>query len=103
MRALPAAWTPPAACHAQIAVLKETDGRGPYSSLIMGVVIVKDVLVFACFAVNIETSRVVRCCVCTAAHPPGTVCQSAGSQIFTSADASCSVSIKRVQRAQVPN
>ena len=45
---------------AQIAVLKETDGRGPYSSLIMAVVIVKDVLVFACFAVNIETSRVVR-------------------------------------------
>ena len=44
----------------QIAVLKETDGRGPYSSLIMAVVIVKDVLVFACFAVNIETSRVVR-------------------------------------------
>ena len=48
------------ACTAQIAVLKETDGRGPYSSLIMAVVIVKDVLVFACFAVNIETSRVVR-------------------------------------------
>ena len=43
-------------------MLKETDGRGPYSSLIMAVVIVKDVLVFACFAVNIETSRVVRPC-----------------------------------------
>ena len=45
----------------QIAVLKETGGRGPYSSLVMAVVIVKDVVVFVCFAVNIEMSDVVRC------------------------------------------
>ncbi|BDA45644.1 hypothetical protein COCOBI_07-4310 [Coccomyxa sp. Obi] len=42
-----------------IAVLKETGGRGPYSSLVMAVVIVKDVVVFICFAVNIEMSDVV--------------------------------------------
>ncbi|EIE22773.1 hypothetical protein COCSUDRAFT_42394 [Coccomyxa subellipsoidea C-169] len=43
----------------QIAVLKETGGRGPYSSLVMAVIIVKDVVVFICFAVNIEVSDVV--------------------------------------------
>lgn len=47
-------------CRVQIAVLKETGGRGPYSSLVMAVVIVKDVVVFICFAVNIEVSDVVR-------------------------------------------
>lgn len=41
-------------------MLKETGGRGPYSSLVMAVVIVKDVVVFVCFAVNIEMSDVVR-------------------------------------------
>ena len=41
-------------------MLKETGGRGPYSSLVMAVVIVKDVVVFICFAVNIEVSDVVR-------------------------------------------
>ena len=44
----------------QMAVLKETDGRGPFSSLTMAVVIVKDVVVFVCFAINIEMANVVR-------------------------------------------
>ena len=43
-----------------MAVLKETDGRGPFSSLTMAVVIVKDVVVFVCFAINIEMADVVR-------------------------------------------
>ena len=43
----------------QIAVLKETDGKGPYCSLVMAVVVVKDVLLFACFAVNMELARAV--------------------------------------------
>ncbi|PSC70125.1 monovalent Cation:Proton antiporter-1 family [Micractinium conductrix] len=42
-----------------IAVLKETDGKGPYCSLVMAVVVVKDVLLFACFAVNMELARAV--------------------------------------------
>ncbi|KAL4419768.1 hypothetical protein ABPG75_006866 [Micractinium tetrahymenae] len=40
-----------------IAVVKETDGKGPYCSLVMAVVVVKDVLLFAGFAVNIELAR----------------------------------------------
>lgn len=43
-----------------MAVLKETDGRGPFASLTMAVVIVKDVVVFVCFAINIEMANVVR-------------------------------------------
>ena len=43
----------------QMAVLKETEGRGPFASLIMAVVIVKDVVVFVCFAVNIEMADLV--------------------------------------------
>lgn len=42
-----------------IAVLKETEGKGPYCSLVMAVVVVKDVLLFAAFAVNIELFRAV--------------------------------------------
>ena len=44
----------------QMAVLRETDGKGPFSSLTMAVVIVKDVVVFVCFAINIEIANVVR-------------------------------------------
>jgi len=51
-----------AAC-AQIAVLKETEGRGPYCSLVMAVVVTKDVLVFICFSLNIELSALVRAVV----------------------------------------
>ena len=36
----------------QIAVLKETEGRGPVCSLVMAVVVVKDVVNFICFAIN---------------------------------------------------
>ena len=43
----------------QIAVLKEIEGKGPYCSLVMAVVVVKDVLLFAAFAVNIELAKVV--------------------------------------------
>lgn len=44
----------------QIAVLKETEGKGPYCSLVMAVVVLKDVLVFVCFALNIELAKAVR-------------------------------------------
>lgn len=43
----------------QIAVVKETEGKGPYCSLVMAVVVLKDVLVFVCFAVNIELAKAV--------------------------------------------
>lgn len=36
-----------------IAVLNEVSGKGPFCSLIMSVVVVKDVLTFICFALNI--------------------------------------------------
>ena len=44
----------------QVAILRETDGKGPYCSLVMAVIVVKDVIVFMCFAINIEFVRVVR-------------------------------------------
>lgn len=44
----------------QIAVVKETGGKGPYCSLILAVVVMKDVLVFVCFALNVEFARMVR-------------------------------------------
>lgn len=40
----------------QIAVLRETEGQGPYCSLVMAVVVVKDVLVFVMFATNLEVA-----------------------------------------------
>ena len=43
----------------QFAVLKETEGRGPYCSLVMAVVVTKDVLVFICFSLNVELSALV--------------------------------------------
>lgn len=46
----------------QIAVVKETGGKGPYCSLILAVVVMKDVLVFVCFALNVEFARMVRMC-----------------------------------------
>ena len=54
-----AALAPPAFLGAQIAVLKETAGKGTFCSLVMAVVVVKDILVFCCFAVNLELSTVV--------------------------------------------
>ena len=48
----------------QIAVLRETEGRGPFCSLIMAVVVVKDVLVFVFFAINVELIRMVRITAC---------------------------------------
>eukprot|EP00208_Stichococcus_sp_RCC1054_P002505 CAMPEP_0206145118 /NCGR_PEP_ID=MMETSP1473-20131121/26399_1 /ASSEMBLY_ACC=CAM_ASM_001109 /TAXON_ID=1461547 /ORGANISM="Stichococcus sp, Strain RCC1054" /LENGTH=252 /DNA_ID=CAMNT_0053541199 /DNA_START=549 /DNA_END=1303 /DNA_ORIENTATION=+ len=39
-----------------IAVLRETEGQGPYCSLVMAVVVVKDVLVFVMFATNLEVA-----------------------------------------------
>lgn len=45
----------------QIAVLKEVDGKGPFCSLVMAVVVVKDVVVIMGFALNLEIIRVVSC------------------------------------------
>ncbi len=45
----------------QIAVLKEMDGKGPFCSLVMAVVVVKDVVVIIAYAINVELIRVVRC------------------------------------------
>eukprot|EP00198_Chlamydomonas_reinhardtii_P008744 XP_001698081.1 predicted protein [Chlamydomonas reinhardtii] len=41
-----------------IAVLKEMEGKGPFSSLVMAVVVVKDVVVIISYAVNVELIRV---------------------------------------------
>ena len=43
----------------QIAVLKEVDGKGPFCTLVMAVVVVKDVVVIVSFALNLELIRVV--------------------------------------------
>lgn len=40
-------------------MVKETGGKGPYCSLVLAVVVMKDVLVFICFAVNLEFTRMV--------------------------------------------
>ncbi|KAG2432421.1 hypothetical protein HYH02_012992 [Chlamydomonas schloesseri] len=40
-----------------IAVLKEMEGKGPFSSLVMAVVVVKDVVVIISYAVNVELIR----------------------------------------------
>ncbi|KAG2502194.1 hypothetical protein HYH03_000681 [Edaphochlamys debaryana] len=40
-----------------IAVLKEMEGKGPFSSLVMAVVVVKDVVVIIAYAVNVELIR----------------------------------------------
>jgi len=42
-----------------IAVLKEMDARGPFTSLVMAVVVVKDVVVIVAFALNMEVARIV--------------------------------------------
>ena len=47
-----------------MAVLRETDAKGPFCSLIMSVVVVKDVLLFMCFAINVEFARVVCSWIC---------------------------------------
>lgn len=43
----------------QIAVLKELEGKGTYCSLVMAVVVAKDVLLFAAFAINVELAAAV--------------------------------------------
>ncbi len=45
---------------AQIAVLKEVDGKGPFCGLVMAVVVVKDVVVIMAFALNLELIHAVR-------------------------------------------
>lgn len=40
-----------------IAVLKELEGKGTYCSLVAAVVVVKDVVLFAAFAINVELAR----------------------------------------------
>lgn len=41
----------------QIAVVRELGGKGPYCSLVMAVVLVKDIFVFVAFSINIELAR----------------------------------------------
>ncbi|GMH43563.1 hypothetical protein BSKO_11485 [Bryopsis sp. KO-2023] len=41
-----------------IAVLREVEGRGPFCSLVIAVIVAKDVLVIVAFALNIELARV---------------------------------------------
>ena len=55
-----------------MAVLKETEGRGPFASLIMAVVIVKDVVVFVCFAINIEMADAVSLSAIPSVNPRST-------------------------------
>lgn len=38
----------------QIAILNEVSGKGPYCSLVMSVVIAKDLITFVTFAINLE-------------------------------------------------
>ena len=58
----------------QIAVVRETDAKGPFSSTVLAVVVVKDVLLFICLAMNLEFATMVSTaepvcqhCACTAA------------------------------------
>ena len=44
----------------QIAVLAETEGKGSFCSMVMAVVVAKDILVFCCFAINLEAATTVR-------------------------------------------
>ena len=44
----------------QIAVIRESDARGPFCSTVMAVVVVKDVLLFVCLATNLEFANMVR-------------------------------------------
>ena len=46
----------------QIAVMRETDAKGPFCSTVMAVVVVKDVLLFVCLAMNLEFANMVRQC-----------------------------------------
>lgn len=59
----------------QIAVMRECDAKGPFCSTVMAVVVVKDVLLFVCLAMNLEFANMVRGSVCphcltTTAHTP---------------------------------
>ena len=56
---------------AQIAVMRECDARGPFCSTVMAVVVVKDVLLFVCLAMNLEFANMVRGFPCAriASHP----------------------------------
>ena len=47
-------------------MLKEVDAKGPFSSLVMAVVVLKDVLVIVAFALNIDIIAVVSGCRCAA-------------------------------------
>ena len=46
----------------QIAVVRETDAKGPFSSTVLAVVVVKDVLLFICLAMNLEFANMVGSC-----------------------------------------
>lgn len=40
--------------------MRESDARGPFCSTVMAVVVVKDVLLFVCLAMNLEFANMVR-------------------------------------------
>ena len=40
--------------------MREADARGPFCSTVMAVVVVKDVLLFVCLAMNLEFANMVR-------------------------------------------
>ena len=43
----------------QIAVVRETDAKGPFCATVLAVVVVKDVLLFICLAMNLEVANMV--------------------------------------------
>ena len=57
-------------CVRQIAILRETAGRGSFCSLVLLVVVAKDLLVFCWFAVNLEVAATVRSPPALGTKPP---------------------------------
>jgi hypothetical protein len=55
----------------QIAVLKELEGRGPFCTLVMAVVVVKDVLVIVAYSLNMKAIEAVRRVLCLACRRLG--------------------------------
>lgn len=61
----------------QIAVLREIGGKGPYCSLVMAAVVVKDVVVFIAFAIIVELVG-----VAMALDGPGRRARAAAAVVF---------------------
>ncbi len=79
----------------QIAVLKEVDAKGSFSSLVMAVVVLKDVLVIVAFALNIDIIVVVSShpgwsyAARAAQHSSTTNCESMGAWYLISSCKTC--------------